>query len=235
MAETEQDPSYPLVNGQRYLEVLARIEEKVKPELYLEIGSRTGKSLLDRKCSFVAIDPVFKLGSPDFSTEGNMFFFRKTSDSFFESGFLETNALVPDWAFIDGLHLFENALKDFMNCEKAMSTDGMIIFHDVVPFNGEMTTREESYLEIGTGWTGDVWKVVPVLKRYRPDLKVDVVNSHRTGLCVVSNLDPNSTVLEENFADIVGEFVPIDLAKEGPGFYFDDIELVSPDDFIASL
>lgn len=235
MVEKEQDPKYPLVNGQRYLEVLNGIEAKLQPKLYLEIGSRTGKSLLPRKCSFIAIDPVFKLGSADFSTQGDMFFCRKTSDSFFESNFLQNNNLVPDWAFIDGLHLFENALKDFMNCEKSMSKDGLICLHDVVPFNGEMTTRDENYLTQGTGWTGDVWKVVPILKRYRPDLKIDVVNSHRTGLCAVSNLNPDNRVLDENFADILEEFVPIDLAKEGPEYYFKGLDLIDPQLFLEAL
>ncbi|MEO0931371.1 MAG: class I SAM-dependent methyltransferase [Pseudomonadota bacterium] len=233
--EAEQDPNYPVVDGMHYLDVLAGIEARKKPELYLEIGSRSGTSLLPRKCSFIAIDPVFKLKSSDFRTEGDMYFFRKTSDDFFASAFLQRNDLVPDLAFIDGMHLFENALKDFMNCEKAMSPDGIICFHDVVPFNGEMTTRDDNYLNIGTAWTGDVWKVVPVLIKYRPDLKIDVLNASRTGLCCVSTLDPENDILSQNFEQIMQEFIQIDLAKDGPDGYFGRIELLDPNKYLETL
>ncbi len=46
MVESEQDPSYPLVNGMHYLDVLVGIEAVLTPNLYLEIGSRSGTSLL---------------------------------------------------------------------------------------------------------------------------------------------------------------------------------------------
>ncbi|MDX8346380.1 class I SAM-dependent methyltransferase [Cognatiyoonia sp. IB215446] len=233
--EIEQDPNYPVVDGLHYLKVLAGIEDRLNPDLYLEIGSRTGSSLISRGCSFIAIDPVFNLKSSDFQSAGDMYFFRKTSDDFFESEFLMRNSLVPDLAFIDGMHHFENALKDFMNCERAMSRDGIICFHDVVPFNAEMTTRDENYLSVGTAWTGDVWKVVPALKKYRPDLKIDVLNANRTGLCCVSDLNPESSVLEEHFDTIVEEFVPIDLMEAGPESYFGKIDLRDPKAYLAEL
>lgn len=233
--EEEQDANYPEVNGRHYLEIIAGIEKHIKPELYLEIGSRSGTSLAPRKCAFVAVDPVFDLRSGKFATSKDMFFFQKTSDAFFESEFLQINGFRPDLAFVDGLHLFENALRDFMNCEKAMSRDGYICIHDVVPFNGEMTTRDESYLKVGSAWTGDVWKVVLALNKYRPDLQIDVLNSRRTGLCCVTHLDPTNEVLAVNYDKIVAEFIEWSLIEDGPGLYFDKIELEDADRFLARL
>lgn len=233
--EVEQDPSYPVVDGLHYLDVLAGIEAHMNPELYLEIGSRSGTSLIPRKCSFVAIDPVLNLKSSDFSSTGDMYFFRKTSDDFFASGFLERNGLIPDLTFIDGMHHFEYALRDFMNCENAMSSDGIICLHDVVPFNGEMTTRDEDYLKIGTAWTGDVWKLVLALMKFRPDLTIDVLKASRTGLCCVSGLDPENSILHQNFEQIIEEFVPIDLVEDGPDSYFRKIELLDPKAYLEGL
>ncbi len=164
-----------------------------------------------------------------------MLFFQKTSNEFFESDFLSKCGLVPDWAFIDGMHLVENALEDFINCERTMSRTGMICFHDVVPFNGEMTVRDEEHLKVGTGWTGDVWKVVPILKKYRPDLTVDVLNSHRTGICCAHGLDPENSFLKDNFDSIIEEFAPIDLSVEGPDYYFKELDLIDPTAYLADL
>lgn len=53
---------------------------------------------------------------------------------------------------------------------------------------------------------GDVYKIAPVLRRYRPDLEVGVfytfIGPYRKGLAVVKNLDPNNTALEENYEQI---------------------------------
>ena len=87
-----------------------------------------------------------------------------------------------------GLFLL-SALKDFINCEKLMSREGTICFHDVVPFNGQMTTRDENYLSIGTAWTGDVWKMIPVLQEFRPDLDIRVLGCAPTGLVLIRNLE----------------------------------------------
>ena len=99
-----------------------------------------------RRCNFVAIDPVFRLKSADFKCAGEMLFFRQTSDDFFASGFLKRNDILPKLAFVDGMHQFEFALRDFINCEKTMDPGGVVCVHDVAPFNGPMTTRDEGNL-----------------------------------------------------------------------------------------
>jgi hypothetical protein len=61
-------------------------------------------------------------------------------------------------------------------------------------------------MDFANWWTGDVWKVVAILKKYRPDLLVTPVNCPPTGLVLVSNLNPKSTVLEDHYTQIVAEF-----------------------------
>jgi hypothetical protein len=233
--ERDQAPDYPRIEGMPYLEVLNGIEARLSANWYLEIGSRTGAALIPRKCGFVAVDPVFKLRSPDFASEGDMHFFRMTSDEFFAGGHLGRMEIVPDFAFIDGLHLIEYALRDFINCERAMRKGGFLCLHDVCPFNGEMTTRNVDYLATGKAWTGDIWKIVPILKRYRPDLSVSVVSARRTGLCCVTNLDPANDTLTRRYDEILAEFVPQDLSRLGPRHYYGEVELVDPGAYLATI
>jgi hypothetical protein len=233
--EKEQAADYPVIAGMHYMEVLAGIEERLAARWYLEIGSRTGTSLLPRKCGFVAIDPVFRLKSADFASQGDMHFFRQTSDDFFSGNHLKRLEIVPDFAFIDGLHQFEFSLRDFINCERSMSRNGVICLHDVCPFNGAMTTRDDTYLSRGTAWTGDIWKMVHVLRKYRPDLCVSVLPAARTGLCCVANLDPTSDTLTRHYDQILIEYVGLDLATLGARHHYSSFDFVQPGDFLGAL
>src|SRR5437868_843799 len=123
-------------------------------------------------------------------------------------------ALEIDPAFIDGLHLFEQALRDFIHIERHAAQRSVLLFHDCLPLNRLTASRTRA-----TGfWTGDVWKIVPILKTRRPDLDVFVIPAYPTGLAVVTWLDPSSRALEENFDSIVSSFleVPWDLEAAAP-------------------
>jgi hypothetical protein len=234
-AERDQSPDYPRIEGKPYLDVLSGIETRLEAKWYLEIGSRTGAALVPRKCGFVAVDPEFQLRSVDFASQGDMHFHRMTSDDFFAGGYLGRLGIVPDFAFIDGLHLIEYALRDFINCERSMQREGVVCLHDVCPFNDEMTTRDVGYLSTGKAWTGDIWKIVPILQRYRPDLSVSVLPARRTGLCCVTNLDPGNDSLSRHYDEILAEFIPQDLTQLGPRHYYGEVELVDPEVFLAKL
>ena len=55
-------------------------------------------------------------------------------------------------------------------------------------------------------WTGDVWRLLPIFKKYRPDLRVIAVDCEPTGLVVCTKLDPRSTVLADHYYEIIDEF-----------------------------
>jgi hypothetical protein len=71
-------------------------------------------------------------------------------------------------------------------------------------------------------WVGDVWKVVSILREYRPDLRVKIVATAPSGLCVVRGLDPESRVLGERLAEIIARFrdqtYPAPALQTPPGF-----------------
>jgi hypothetical protein len=64
-------------------------------------------------------------------------------------------------------------------------------------------------------WAGDVWKLVPILRQYRPDLKILLTDAAPTGLVFVTNLDPSNDVLERNYFEIMETFMDLDLEQYG--------------------
>jgi hypothetical protein len=225
-------PGFTENNGTHYQRVLCDLEDALNANWYLEIGSRSGTSLADRKCSFVAIDPEFAVNAPVFNSAPQMHFMQQTSDDFFASDFLKNNNIVPDFAFIDGMHLFEYALRDFLNAEAAMAPNGVICLHDVLPTSMEMTTRDVGYLRHKLPWTGDVWKIIPVLAKYRPDLKLWPMNCHKTGLLAVSGLNPNDRTLSTAMDEILQTYQTLELADFGIDSFYSSFEFSTPQDFL---
>jgi hypothetical protein len=109
-------------------------------------------------------------------------------------------------AFVDGLHLFEQALRDFVHVECHAHPDAVILIHDCLPIDRVTSSRERSTVV----WSGDVWKVILCLRRYRSDLQVAVVDVPPTGLGVITNLNPSSTILPGQLDRLYGEFVPME-------------------------
>lgn len=161
-------------------EFLVALHAVIKPKVYLEVGVQTGASLRLAHAAETAIgiDP-----RPLCQPEGNQVIFSMTSDEYFRT------AEVPgpiNLAFIDGEHLVEYALRDFINIERNSWPNGVIVFDDVLPYDAAIATREQPPGD----WTGDVWKMYYILASERPDLQVTLVDTQPTGTMVVSNLDP---------------------------------------------
>lgn len=164
-------------------EFLAQLHELLRPKVYLEIGVHTGQSLRLAQFSEHAfgVDPNPMVGQPP----ANSIIMPMTSDVFFEKRWF---ILPPvDLAFIDGMHLFENALVDFYNVEKRMAPGGIIVLDDVLPYNQAIAER----VQPPGDWTGDVWKVYYALTDQRPDLDIHLVNTEPTGTMVILNPDAN--------------------------------------------
>ena len=81
----------------------------------------------------------------------------------------------------------------------------MILIHDCLPIAPIVAERERC-----TGfWTGDVWRIIPCLKTVRPDLKIMTIPTKPSGLGVVTNMDAASTVLSDNYDDIVRYYLSL--------------------------
>ena len=107
---------------------------------YLEIGCQTN-------ICFDSISANYKVGV-DPQSGGTI---RDTSDNFFNS-----NDIIFDVIFIDGLHTFDQCRKDIINSFKFLKIGGYIFLHDLIP----RTWMEENTPPIQGVWTGDIWKVL---------------------------------------------------------------------------
>lgn len=227
---------YPPLAGANYLVGLRALHAAVQPETYFEIGSFTGHSLILSKCRTVAVDPDFKLTAGSIAGKKELHLFGMTSDDFFAEGHLGKVFSSLDMAFLDGMHLFEFLLRDFMNTEKHCTKDSVVIMHDCIPMNPAASERHWNK-EVTMAWTGDVWKLVPILKKYRPDLDVSVLDYPPSGLTVVQNLDPNSTILDEHYDEIVKDFMDETIDSFGKDKLYEllDVQLSDETDLFEKL
>lgn len=156
-------------------EFLAQLHDTLKPRGYLEIGVQYGTSLALAKCPAIGIDPAPMLQGHVKDTQ----LFIMTSDDFFQNNPLDEEETI-DLAFIDGMHLFEYALRDFENIERYANPRTVVVFDDVLPRNQHEAAREQCPGD----WTGDVWKVPRMIENFR-ELEVYLVDTEPTGTAVV--------------------------------------------------
>jgi capsular polysaccharide biosynthesis protein len=204
--------------GLFYRECLHLIHQILKPRAYLEVGCLDGETLALAACPAIGIDVQFQPKITVSSNATTLMLFQMASDEFFKKHnpflFLERRI---DLAFLDGMHLIENLLRDFINTERFCDPDGVVLLHDCLPLDPHMATRDMSDVSRRamssqpTWWTGDVWKILPILSSYRPDLTVHAFNAPPTGLVMVTGLDPDNRVLEREFDSIMARYrVPPD-------------------------
>lgn len=199
--------AYSLMEGEPYGDVISRFHTHLKPKNYVEIGIETGKTLSKAKppTFAIGIDPMPVI-SVNFEAKTRIY--SVTSDEFFDKYDLATEIQSPavDFVFLDGLHLFEQTLKDFMNIEKFSTPETVVVIHDCLPLN-RLTAARERQTKF---WSGDPWKIIPCLKQSRPDLNLFVINTPPTGLAVVTNLNASSTILHDNWHSILDEYVEME-------------------------
>jgi len=188
--------------GPDYFEVLRWLHEELRPESYVEIGVCQGHSLR------LAMPPTVALGI-DPSPEVDHRWRTRTqvlpmaSSEFFSKHSLAevfgTNSF--SLAFIDGLHQFEQAIDDIFNLEVYALPHSVIAVHDTIPLDEHTSARERRT----TFHTGDVWKVLPFLKQYRPDLEVTTVRTGPSGLTLIRRLNGSGTPYQVE-AEGIGRF-----------------------------
>lgn len=202
---------------------LRHLHLRCAPRNYLEIGVDTGSSLALSRVPSIGIDPAFQVTAP---LRCDLELVRDTSDAFFarrdplrhlRSGrnpwrnirrgrpaFTHyRGGTTLDLAFIDGMHLFEFALRDFMNVERFSRWTSVIVLDDMLPRNVDEAARDRHT----EAWTGDVYKLMAVLRDHRPDLVVIPVDTTPTGVLVVLGADRSSRILADRYDQILREWV----------------------------
>ncbi|HUB47158.1 MAG TPA: class I SAM-dependent methyltransferase [Acetobacteraceae bacterium] len=171
-----------------YLDVLARLHKELAPAYYLEVGVRSGNSLALARCRATGVDPAPQV---DVFLRPRTEIVQSTSDAYFA----RRPAMHPDFAFIDGMHWFEYALRDFMNIERDAAPGAVVAIDDIFPNHAAQAERDRRTI----AWTGDVWRLVDILRTWRPDLFLLPIDTSPTGLLLVAGLDPANRVLWDSY------------------------------------
>lgn len=248
--EPEINPDWfvPKHMGERYYKVLAGLHDHMRPNAYVEIGIRSGDSLALAHCPTIGVDPRFihplnaKLRGPDGEITPQFKLFETTSDKFFAEEDARKVLGVPhiDFFFLDGAHLSDFLLRDLIASEKMTDRASIIALHDCVPIDIAMTLERKERaaspypVVYKNYWAGDCWRVILMLKKYRPDIELHVMDSHPTGLVFLTNLDAASTVLQDNYADIVKEMKLLQLAEIGLRAYAESLPVRATADYVGA-
>jgi len=154
---------------------------EIQAPTYLEIGVKDGKNFeAIRAARKIGIDPSLGLtlstiqklrrylcmsfNVPVYLRDRNKVLFSMTSDEYFLSKYTQC----VDIVFIDGLHHFDQVLKDYFNSLKWLNESGAIVFHDSLPPDEDSAGRERKT----KSWNGDVWKAIYWLSKKSVDITV---------------------------------------------------------------
>lgn len=156
--------------------------EKNNYQSYLEIGCSKDEC-------FKAIKTPNKIGVDPFRGGTH----RMTSDAFFEE-----NTETFDIIFVDGLHQYDQVLRDMINSVEALNDGGVVLVHDCLPRNYYAQLDFPS----GGDWNGDVWKAFAEM-RAKTDIDCALcLIDHGVGI-IKKRPAPNPLKLDvENFIDL---------------------------------
>lgn len=240
-AGAEGSQSLPDLAGCHYRQVLRTLHTELRPRNYLEIGTLDGGSLALADCPSIAVDPGFAFTDIDvvrrIVSKPALFLFRMTSDRFFQD--YDPPALLGDkvqLAFLDGMHRCEFLLRDFINTERHSARNAVIVLHDCLPVEEPMTdrtyrARSPVAPQRENWWTGDVWRTARLLRRVRPDLSFTTLDAQPTGLVLITNLDPHSTVLSDGYDGHVRTMLGWSLSEIGLSQHVADMQVEPTSDY----
>ena len=187
-------------------DLLQSLHELLRPRSYFEIGVNFGGSMTLSRTRSIGVDPAFRV---ERELLCDLHLVRATSDEFFarEHPLAHFHDPVIDLAFIDGMHLSEYVLRDFVNTERYTHAASVIVVDDMLPRSVAEADRDRSRPRSGPAWAGDVYKLAEALRELRPDLVCLEVDTAPTGTVVVLLPDPASTDLLAAYDELVESFV----------------------------
>lgn len=171
--DTKRDPDW----SPRRINALATA---LSAENYLEIGVNAGRTFRKIKIrKRDGVDPNFRFDTAMTSNEVTRLH-PMTSDEFFMSGLAQPTY---DIIFIDGLHIFEQAFRDFVSCLSVCHVRSVIVIDDTMPsdiFSALRDSKEAVRLRSRNGtpskaWHGDVYKLIFAIHDFFPLLDFSTI------------------------------------------------------------
>jgi hypothetical protein len=159
------------------IEVTRRALQALGNGTYLEIGVDTGMSFIPTRATRKwGVDPGLKLTGRRrfkyavFTALGlkEERLFPVTSDEFFSTQKSRLAKYGVDVSLVDGLHTYDQTLRDARNVLEYLHPKGVIVLHDCNPTTEIMAAPASSMEEMiarklpdwDGAWNGDVWKVI---------------------------------------------------------------------------
>lgn len=155
---------------------LTHLRRSLPLRSYLEIGVSKGATF--RNVTFerkFAVDPHFRFRYKN--TLGEMYY-ETTSDAYFAG---LNDDVIFDCVFIDGLHHWEQALRDFDNTLQHTHANSLIVIDDVYPCDEFSILRSQEKavamrllkapgVRHANSWHGDVFKAAFMIAYFYPDI-----------------------------------------------------------------
>jgi SAM-dependent methyltransferase len=199
--EPHADPEVERSKGRLgEVQVLRRLHDALEPRAYLEIGVKNGDTLALAACPATGIGPS---PVPNRPLAPGHSIFEMSSDEFFDRRAAQALAGQDlDLVLIDGMPLFEFALRDFMHAERLANRRTVVAITRIYPNHPRQASRIR---ETGL-WAGDVWKLHQCLRSHRPDLALTALDVSPAGMLLVSKLDADNTVLWDGYNPLVRKY-----------------------------
>lgn len=171
-------------------QVINSLIKKNKYKRYLEIGIGDGTNFKNIICDYKTnVDPFLDTLSGQGST---LPINKMTSDEFFK-----TTTEKFDIIFVDGLHTFEQTLKDIINSFNHLNSEGIVVCHDMLPPT-EWHQRDSNEPD-GGEWNGTCWKAIAYLRTTDPTIDIKTIDTD-WGISLLKK--GNTNLFDKNFYDI---------------------------------
>jgi hypothetical protein len=154
---------------------LQAIGNLINCKKYLEVGVENGSTFnaifFQEK---VAVDPLLKFDYKSIESE-SIKFHEYTSDDYFSSIY---DGELFDLIFLDGLHTFDQTLRDFNNALMSSHKDSIIVIDDVYPCDVYSSLRRDAVKfrrlaepeSKNFAWHGDVYKTIFIIHDFYPQI-----------------------------------------------------------------
>jgi hypothetical protein len=194
--------------------VLKRLTNLYEKPRYLEVGVARGTTFnrvpAERK---VAVDPLFRFDHEAMGREHpEATYHQVPSDEYFNT------IIEPDEEFdviyLDGLHVYDQTLRDLLNALEHLQPQGVIVIDDTRPptYLASLADREQFFQlkratrSLEKQWMGDVYKTVYFIEALCPHLSyATIANNHGQTVVWRTRRDETPRFTVKEIADLTFE------------------------------
>jgi hypothetical protein len=202
-------------------EAINRFLELFDAPNYLEIGVSEGETFFAVKAQRkIAVDPRFRFPVDQARNENaSCAFHEVASDIYFGEQIRPSE--IFQVIYLDGLHTFEQTLRDFTNAVRFLSPHGVIIIDDIVPnsYQSGLPDQLDSVCVkkfIGDpdhSWMGDTYKLVFFIEAFFPTFELrTIADNHGQG--VVWRANPVRRDVKTYSAQEIADLQFLDVVKQ---------------------